>query len=58
MSQIVQLLTEIRDHLANGVAGKGGTGKEKKQSQEELLQGLSQQVQRLTETIGPLTGQQ
>ena len=60
MSQMVQLLTEIRDHLGNA-AQKGdgkGEGKEKKQSAEELMQGMSAQLQRLTETVGSLTGQQ
>lgn len=58
MSQMVQLLTEIRDHLANSAAnGKGGAGKEKKQSVEELIQGLTAEVQRQGETIRSMSGQ-
>ena len=57
MSQMVQLLTEIRDHLGN--AAKDGKGKgEKKQSVEEMIQGLTQEVQRQGETLKSMTGQQ
>lgn len=58
MSQMVQLLTEIRDHLGNAAANGKGGAKEKKQSVEEMMQGLTQEVQRQGEMIRGLTGQQ
>ena len=58
MTQIVQLLTEIKDHLANGAAGKGAAGKEKKASPEEMMQGMQQELQRLGEIVRSSTGQQ
>jgi hypothetical protein len=58
MTQMVQLLTEIKDALVNGAQGKGGAAKEKQASVEEMLQGLTQQVQRQGEILQSMTGQQ
>lgn len=57
-TQIIQLLTEIKDAVVNGAGGKGGAGKEKKASPEEMMQGMQQELQRLGEIVRSSTGQQ
>jgi hypothetical protein len=53
---IIQLLTEIRDAVKGG--GKGEGEKSKKQTTEEMMQSLIQELQRTNENLRSLTGQQ